>query len=190
MSFEREINWCTQNHLWTSSSMHQEGYIRNIIVQIYFCKFLSYREVWYTNLYVHCETNPMVWSKSLMDIILPILIILHASGRLYQEHYGLDLLLSIFELQRSVIYQFVFTLWDKFNGVIIITYEHHFSNPDYPSWIRKGSWMMTRSTFELQRSVIYQFVCTLQDKFNGVVKITYGHLPWSKEDSPWINKGS
>ena len=34
--FERPIHWCTQNHLWTSSlgqgtsSMHQEGYIRNI----------------------------------------------------------------------------------------------------------------------------------------------------------------
>ena len=36
MYFEREIHWCTQNHLWTSSSMHQEGYIRNILVQIYF----------------------------------------------------------------------------------------------------------------------------------------------------------
>ena len=30
MYFEREIHWCTQNHLWTSSSMHQKGSIRNI----------------------------------------------------------------------------------------------------------------------------------------------------------------
>ena len=81
MYFEREIHWCTQNHLWTSSSMHQEGYIRNILVQIYFCKFLSYRKVWYINLYVLCETNPTVWSKSLMDIILWIRMILPGSGR-------------------------------------------------------------------------------------------------------------
>ena len=34
MYFERQIHWCTQNHLWTSSSMHQEGSIRNISVPI------------------------------------------------------------------------------------------------------------------------------------------------------------
>ena len=36
MYFVREIHWHIQNHLWTSSSIHQEGYIRNILVQIYF----------------------------------------------------------------------------------------------------------------------------------------------------------
>ena len=36
MYFKKEIHWCTQNHLRTSSSMLQEGYIRNILVQIYF----------------------------------------------------------------------------------------------------------------------------------------------------------
>ena len=32
MYFERQIHWCTQNHLLTSSSIHQEGSIRNISV--------------------------------------------------------------------------------------------------------------------------------------------------------------
>ena len=105
MYFEREIHWCTQNHLWTSSSMHQKDYLMNMFLQIYFCpffeklfshlnfcqswgtflkprevrwvnagvrivlqsqeeflkddkiyffQFLSYREVWYINLYVLC----------------------------------------------------------------------------------------------------------------------------------------
>ena len=62
--------------------------------------------------------------------------------------------------------------------------RHHPWNQEDPPWIRKGSWKMTRSNFEVQRSVKYQFVYTLWNKFNGVVKITYGHLPWSKEDPP------
>ena len=272
--------------------MHQEGYIRNILVQIYFCKFLSYREVWYINLYVLCETNPTVWSKSLMDIILWIRMILPGSGRAPGRWPGL--LLSIFELQRSVIYQFVCTLRDKSNGVIKISYGHHLWNQEDPSCIRKVSWKLTistfvnfwatkkcdisicmyiarqiqwccqnylrtsslvsrrssmdqeevlkddqirfcqifsyrevwfinlyvlfdtnpmvwskslmyiilgikkilygwrkvpkrwpdllLSTFELQRSVIYKFVCTLWDQSNGVVKTTYGHHPWCQED--------
>ena len=28
--FEWQIHWCTQNHLWTSSFMHQEGSIKNL----------------------------------------------------------------------------------------------------------------------------------------------------------------
>ena len=41
---------------------------------------------------------------------------------------------------------------------------------------------MVRSTFELQGSVIYQRQCTLKNKSNGVIKITYGHHPWNRED--------
>ena len=41
---------------------------------------------------------------------------------------------------------------------------------------------MVRSTFELQGSVIYQCQCTLKNKSNGVIKITYGHHPWNRED--------
>ena len=43
--------------------------------------------------------------------------------------------------------------------------------------------------FELQISEIYQFVCTLGVKSDGVVKLTYGHDPWCKKDPPWIRKG-
>ena len=45
-----------QHHFWTSSLesrryfMDQEGFLKDD--QIYFCKVLSYREVWYINLYV------------------------------------------------------------------------------------------------------------------------------------------
>jgi len=113
--------------------------------QIYFCKFLSFREVWYINFYVLCETNPIVSSKSLIDIILGIRKILHGSGRV-PERWP-DLLLTIFELQRSVIYQFECTLQYKSNGLVKITYGYHsWCQEDHP-WIRKGSWSMTRSTF-------------------------------------------
>ena len=85
MYFVRQIQWCHQNHLWTSSLesgrsfMDQEGFLKDD--QIYCWKFLSYREVWYINLNVLCKTNPMVWSKLLMDIILGVRKILHGSGR-------------------------------------------------------------------------------------------------------------
>ena len=145
MYFVRQIQLCDQICLWTSSSMHQEGYIRNIVVQIYFCQFLSYREVWYTNLYELCETNPMVWSKSPMKTIHGIRNVLHGSGRV-PEGWS-DLTLPMFELQSSKIYQLVCSLWEKSNGVIKITFGHHLWNQEGPPWIRKGSWKMTRSTF-------------------------------------------
>ena len=74
--FVRQIQWCDQNHLWTlslesgRSYVDQKGFLKDD--QIYYCKFLSYRVLWYINLYVTCETNPVVWSKSRMDIILGI----------------------------------------------------------------------------------------------------------------------
>ena len=165
------------------SSMDQEGFFNGD--QLYVCKFFSYREVWYINMYVLWETNPIFWSKLLIDIILRVRKILHVSGGFLNADNN-----YFFVLQRSVIYQFVCTLWEKSNGVIVITYEHHPWNQEYPPWIRKGSWKMTISNFEVKRSVIYHFVCTLQDKFNGVVKSTYGHLPWYKEISLFIRKGS
>ena len=85
----RQIQRCYQNPLWTSSlesgrsSMDQEGFLKDD--QIYFCQYLSYREVWYINFYVLCETNPMVSSKSLMDIILGIRKILHGLGRVPEK---------------------------------------------------------------------------------------------------------
>ena len=88
----------------------------------------------------------MVWSKSFMDVIFGIRKIIHGSGRV-PERWP-DLLLTIFELQRSLIYKCLCTLWDKFHGVIKITYGHHPWNQEDPSWIRKGAWKMTRSTFE------------------------------------------
>ena len=149
MYFVRQIQWCDQNHLWTSSlesgrsSMDQEGFLKDD--QIYFCQIMSYREVWYINLFVLCKTNLMMWSIILMDIIISVMKILHRSGRVPEGWQ--DLLLSNSELQRSVIYQYVCTLWDKSNGVIKITYGHHPWNQEDPPWIRKGSWKMTRSTF-------------------------------------------
>ena len=137
-----------------------------------------------------------MYSKSLMDIILN-------SSLIHQEYPPWirtdswkwpDLLLETFQLQRNVIYQFVCTLQDKSNGMIEVAYGHHPWNQAGPPWTRKGSWMMTRSTFcqffLLQRSVIYPFVCMLQDKYNDVVKITYGHHPWCHEDPPWTSKSS
>ena len=50
------------------SSIDQEGFLKD--EQIYFCTFLSYREVTYINMYVLSETNPMRLSKFLMDMNL------------------------------------------------------------------------------------------------------------------------
>ena len=110
------------------------------------CKFLWYREVWYINLYVLCEKNLMVWSKSLTDIILGIRKILHGSGSVFEKLP--DLLLTIFEQHKGVIYQFKCTLQDKSNSVITITYGYHPWNQEDPLWIRKDSWNMTRSRFD------------------------------------------
>ena len=104
-----------------------------------------YIEVWYINLYVLCETNPMWWSKSLMDIIFGISKVLHGSGRVLE--IWPYLLLSIYELQRSVIYEFVWTFQDKSNDVVNNTYGHHRKCHEDPPWIRKRSWRMTKSTF-------------------------------------------
>ena len=82
-----------------------------------------------TNFYVLCKTNSMVWSKLLMDIILGVRMVLHGSRRVSDGPPYL--LLSIFELQRSVIFQFVCTLQYKSNGVFKITYGHHY-------WCQKG----------------------------------------------------
>ena len=111
--------------------------------QIFICKFLSYRKVWYIKLYVICEINPIMGSKLLMDIILGVSKILHGSGRVNNP-------------------------WCK---------------KDSP-WIRKGSWRMIRTCLK------DQLVCTLQDKSDYGVTITYGHHPWCQKDPPWIRKGS
>ena len=122
--------------------MDQEGFLKDD--QIYFCKFLSYRELWCINLHVLCETNLMVWSKLLIHIIIGVKKILHGSGRV-PEGWP-DLLLSNFELHRSLIYQFVCTLQDQYNSVITITYGHHLWNQESPPWFKKGSWKISRST--------------------------------------------
>ena len=54
--------------------------------QIYFFYFFRYIRTYYIKLYVLCETNPLVHSKSLMDVILGVRNILHGSRKLYQEH--------------------------------------------------------------------------------------------------------
>ena len=106
-----QIQQCGQKYLWTSyfmsgrSSLNQEGFLKDD--QIYFCKFLSYREVWYTNFNVHCKTNPMVLSKLLMEITL-----------------GIRKILIVFDLPHRI---HSLTYWQriKSNGVIKITYGHH-----------------------------------------------------------------
>ena len=158
--------------------MDQEEFLNGH--QIYFSQFWSYREEGYINLYLLRETNATMWSKLLMGIILGFMKIHHVSERV--PEWGPELFLSDFVLQRSVIYQFVCTLGDKSNSVIKVTCGHHPWNQEDRPCIRKGSWMMTRSNFEVKRSLIYLFVCNLQDKFIGVVKTTYGHPPRSKED--------
>ena len=72
--------------------------------------------------FVPCETGPMVLSKLLINIILGFIKILHESGRVSEG--WTDLLLYIFGLKRSVIYQILCTLWDKSNNAIKITYGH------------------------------------------------------------------
>ena len=42
--------------------------------------------------------------------------------------------------------------------------------------------------FDVFRSVIYQIVCILWDKFNWLFKITYGCHPWGQERPSWIRK--
>ena len=84
--------------------MDQEGFLK--VHQIYFYKFLSYKEVWYINVYVLCKTIQIMWSKLLMDIIIGVKNILHGSGR-GPEGWP-DLLLSKIKLQRNVIYHFVY----------------------------------------------------------------------------------
>ena len=85
MYFTKQIQWCDQYHIWTSflesgrSFLDQEGFLKDD--HIYVGKFFSNREVWYINLYLLCETNSIVWSKLLMDIIRGVRKILHGSGR-------------------------------------------------------------------------------------------------------------
>ena len=106
---------------------------------------LSYRELWYIDFYVLCEKNLIVSSKSLINIILGIRKILHGLGRV-PERWP-DLLLTIFELQKSVIYKFECTLQDKSTGLVKITNGHHLWCQEDPPWIRKGSRRMRWSTF-------------------------------------------
>ena len=54
--------------------------------QIYQSSFYRNRGVWHIKLYVFWRTNPLVYSKSIMDIILGVRNVFHASGRPYQEH--------------------------------------------------------------------------------------------------------
>ena len=44
--------------------------------------------------------------------------------------------------------------------------------------------------FFVQSSLIYQFLCILWDKFNGLIEITHRHHPWNQEDLTWIQKDS
>ena len=74
-----------------------------------------------------------------MDIIIGVKKFFHGWGRVLVGWP--DIILSNFELQKSVIYKFVCTLWEN------DTNEYNLWNQeDYP-WIRKSSWMMNRSTF-------------------------------------------
>ena len=145
--------------------MNQKEFPKND--QIYFCKFWSNRKVWHINLYVPCETSPMVWSKFLMNITIGVRNILNGWGRLPEG--WTDLLLYIFELQRSVIYQFVCTLWDKSNGVIKITYGHHPWGKEYPPCIRKtiSGTFLINFFLDIYISVVCQIVCIFKDKSNG-----------------------
>ena len=122
--------------------MDKDGFLK--VDKIYFCKFLSNKEMWYINLYVLCKTNSIMWSKLFMDIIIGVKKFLHGSGR-GPEGWP-DLLLSNVKLQRSAIYQFVCTFWYKSNCVIKITYVQHSRNQEDPLWMRKGSWKRTSST--------------------------------------------
>ena len=58
-----------------------------------------------------------------MDIIFGIRKVSHGSGRVFEKLP--DLFLTIFELQRSLIYQFVCILRGKSNKRVTITFEHH-----------------------------------------------------------------
>ena len=73
-----------------------------------------------------------------------------------------------------MIYQFLCTLWEKSNGVIKITFGHHYWILEDPPWIRKGSWKITRSTFVnfLAIEKCYISICNYFVKKNPMV--------WSK----------
>ena len=67
----------------------------------------------------------------------------------------------------GVIYQFVCTLWDKFNSVIKITYGHHPWGKECPPCIRKTISGTLLINFFLDISVVCQIVCIFKDKSNG-----------------------
>ena len=121
----------------------QEEFLKD--VQIFFWQFFSYRKVWYINLFLLCETIPMVASISLIDVILGIRKIFHGSGRVPERWPNLHL--YIFELQRSVIYQIVCNMQDNSNYLVKTTYGRHPWNQEDPPWTKKSSWRMTKSTF-------------------------------------------
>ena len=62
--------------------------------------------------------------------------------------------------------------------------------PGSSSMDQKGFMKDDKIYFWGTKKCDYKLLCTLQDKFNGVVRITFEHLPWSKEDPPGIRKGS
>ena len=109
MYFGRQIQWCDQNHLWTSSlvsgrsSMDQEGFLNGD--QIYLCKFLSYLEVRYISCKYFVRQIQFCGQNYLLTSSL-------VSGRssMYQEGFLIDDQNYFFMLKRSVIYQYVCTL--------------------------------------------------------------------------------
>ena len=170
--------------------MNQEGLIRNISVSILSILIQSFWS-FVTLISLSCmkeSTWFLFQMKSMVrEIILEPLEVPDLHPRSQEHHWNPTFL--IFKIVEGY-NQIVCILKDQSIGVLKITYVHH------PQFIRNilhgsGKWPdLLLSIFQLQRSVIYQFVCTRQDKSNFVIKMAYGHHPWNQEGPLWIRKGS
>ena len=135
--------------------------------QKYFFKFWRKIEVLYIKLYVFCETNPMDWSKTLMDVILEIRNVLQASGRFLIIHHHEHL----FEGHMSVVYQMLCIFKDKtIYGVSFNQGCHPYYVDQEHSWSSSIRKVLDEIFFEEPMSVIYQIVCIFHGKSIGRVE--------------------
>ena len=139
MYFKREIHWCTQNYLWTTSFMNQEGLIRNISVSILSILIQSFWS-FVTLISLSCmkeSTWFLFQMKSMVrEIILEPLEVPDLHPRSQEHHWNPTFL--IFKIVEGY-NQIVCILKDQSIGVLKITYVHH------PQFIRNilhgsGKW--------------------------------------------------
>ena len=156
------------------SSMNQEGFLNDD--HNYFCKFVCYRDGWHINLYILCETNPIVLSKSLMGIILGIRKIFHRLGFLKDDQIHFWQCLRYREVQYidfKVLCKTNPMVWSKLLIDIIIDVRKIL----YGSGRVPEGWLdLPLYIFELQRS-IYKSICMCFVR----------HIQWCGQNYLWIS---